>query len=123
MVEEDWPEHKAGHCRDPYMVIAEKAGATLGERCGRLARHTTSLFIALTMYGVATAVTVVMATFLQVPLGLPPPLPQNVASAIGLQLALCIWTVIVAAALAPLTWLGTPKDLWCAPPTLENQFS
>ena len=24
----------------------------------------------------------------------------------------CVWIVIVAAVLVPLTWLGTPKDFW-----------
>jgi hypothetical protein len=35
-------------------------------------------------------------------------LGSMVASA-GLHLSVCLWMVIVAASLAPLTWLGTPK--------------
>lgn len=30
----------------------------------------------------------------------------------GLHLTLCLWMVIVAAFLTPLTWMGTPKDFW-----------
>merc|ERR1712080_659968 len=30
----------------------------------------------------------------------------------GLSLSLCVWMVIVAAVLTPLTWAGTPKDFW-----------
>merc|ERR1719499_1364807 len=31
---------------------------------------------------------------------------------VGVHLTLCTWMVIVAAALTPLTWMGTPKDFW-----------
>ena len=34
------------------------------------------------------------------------------ASLFGFDLSLCLWMVIVAASLTPLTWLGTPKDFW-----------
>ena len=36
----------------------------------------------------------------------------SLASAAGFQLSLCVWMVIVAAGLTPLTWMGTPKDFW-----------
>ena len=28
------------------------------------------------------------------------------------NLSLCLWMVLVAALLIPLTWMGTPKDFW-----------
>ena len=30
----------------------------------------------------------------------------------GVKLSLCLWMVLVAALLIPLTWMGTPKDFW-----------
>ena len=33
----------------------------------------------------------------------------SLVSAVGLNLSVCVWMVIVAASLTPLTWLGTPK--------------
>ena len=30
----------------------------------------------------------------------------------GVNLSLCLWMVLVAALLIPLTWMGTPKDFW-----------
>ena len=36
----------------------------------------------------------------------------SLIAAAGFQLSLCVWMVIVAACLTPLTWMGTPKDFW-----------
>ena len=36
----------------------------------------------------------------------------SLAAAAGFDLSLCMWMVIVAACLTPLTWMGTPKDFW-----------
>ena len=30
----------------------------------------------------------------------------------SINLSACIWLVIIAGALVPVTWLGTPKDFW-----------
>jgi vesicular inhibitory amino acid transporter len=31
---------------------------------------------------------------------------------LGINMSLCLWMVIVAFLLIPLTWMGTPKDFW-----------
>ena len=30
----------------------------------------------------------------------------------SINLSACVWLVIIAAVLVPVTWLGTPKDFW-----------
>ena len=30
----------------------------------------------------------------------------------GVHLSLCVWMLVVAVILIPLTWMGTPKDFW-----------
>jgi hypothetical protein len=39
----------------------------------------------------------------------PVQLLGSLVASTGLHLSVCLWMVIVAACLAPLTWLGTPK--------------
>ena len=31
---------------------------------------------------------------------------------VGVDLTMCQWMAIVAVALVPLTWMGSPKDFW-----------
>ena len=39
-------------------------------------------------------------------------LVRSLADSVDLHLSLCVWMVVVAGLLIPLTWLGTPKDFW-----------
>ena len=57
--------------------------------------------ISLTLYGGGCVFIVLIAQLL-----------GSLLSSAGLELSLCIWMVIVAACLTPLTWMGTPKDFW-----------
>ena len=57
--------------------------------------------ISLTLYGGGCVFIVLIAQLL-----------GSLLAAAGLELSLCLWMVIVAACLTPLTWMGTPKDFW-----------
>jgi vesicular inhibitory amino acid transporter len=93
MLEERYEEFR-GEVRDPYPAIAEKA-------VGRWGRIASLVAISLTLYGGGCVFIVLIAQLL-----------GSLASAAGFQLSLCVWMVIVAAGLTPLTWMGTPKDFW-----------
>merc|ERR1719295_815268 len=93
MLEERYEEFR-GEVRDPYPAIAEKA-------VGKLGRIASVIAISLTLYGGGCVFIVLIAQLL-----------RSMISAAGFDLSLCIWMVIVAACLTPLTWMGTPKDFW-----------
>jgi vesicular inhibitory amino acid transporter len=98
MLEERYEEFR-GEVRDPYPSIADKAVGTWG-------RVVSSLSITLTLYGGGCVFIVLIAQFMG----------SLVASA-GFMFSpgapnLCIWMLIVAIGLTPLTWMGTPKDFW-----------
>lgn len=93
MIEEKFPEFKE-KCRDPYMVIAEKAG-------GPVFRHVTSAFIAITLYGSCCALIVLMATFM-----------ENILGEVWPGGTKCVWMFIIAGLMAPICMLGTPADFW-----------
>jgi len=93
MLEERYPEFR-GEVRDPYPAIAEKA-------LGKVGRIVALISISLTLYGGGCVFIVLISDLLK----------SLVANA-GLDLSLCLWMVIVAAGLTPLTWAGTPKDFW-----------
>ena len=57
--------------------------------------------ISLTLYGGGCVFIVLIAQLL-----------GSLVGAAGFHLSLCVWMVIVAAGLTPLTWMGTPKDFW-----------
>ncbi len=52
----------------------------------------------MTLYGGACVYIVLVANFMY--------------SLTGDSLSNCLWMVIVATAIAPLTWFGSPKDFW-----------
>jgi len=93
MITERFPEFKEG-CRDPYMVIAEKAVGPIG-------RHVVSVCVAITLYGSCCVVIVLMGGFL-----------QNIFEYFDVKLTICVWMIIVAAVMTPLCWFGTPADFW-----------
>jgi len=93
MVTERFPEFLEG-CRDPYMVIAEKA-------VGKIGRHVVSISVAITLYGSCCVIIVLMGDFL-----------NNIFEAANVDLGKCVWMIIVAACMAPLCWFGTPADFW-----------
>lgn len=93
MLEERFEEFR-GQVRDPYPSIGEKA-------VGRWGRVVSVICITVTLYGGGCVFIVLIAQLL-----------GSLVASTGLQLSVCLWMVIVAASLAPLTWLGTPKDFW-----------
>ena len=76
------------------MVIAEKS-------IGPVGRHIVSICVSFTLYGVCCVVIVLMGSFL-----------QNIFEYIGVSSTKCIFMIIITACMAPLCWLGTPKDFW-----------
>ncbi len=58
--------------------------------------------ISLTLYGAGCVFIVLIAQLLS----------SVVGQWIDLGIGLCLWMVIVAIFLTPLTWMGTPKDFW-----------
>jgi len=93
MLEERYEEFR-GEVRDPYPAIAEKA-------VGRWGRIASLVAISLTLYGGGCVFIVLISQLL-----------GSLLAAAGLELSLCMWMVIVAVCLTPLTWMGTPKDFW-----------
>ena len=93
MLEERYPEFR-GQVRDPYPAIGEKAVGLWG-------RVLSIISITLTLYGGGCVFIVLIAQ-----------LTKSLLLSAGLDLSLCIWMVIVAGTLTPLTWMGTPKDFW-----------
>ena len=87
-------EEFRGQVRDPYPAIGEKA-------VGRRGRIVSVVSITLTLYGGGCVFIVLISQ-----------LTGSLMAGAGLHLDLCTWMVIVAAALTPLTWMGTPKDFW-----------
>jgi len=93
MVTERFPEFIEG-CRDPYMVIADKA-------VGKVGRHVVSVCVAITLYGSCCVVIVLMGDFI-----------NNIFVYADIDLTKCVWMIIIAACMAPLCWFGTPADFW-----------
>ena len=93
MLEERYEEFR-GQVRDPYPAIGEKAA-------GKLGRVISVICITLTLYGGGCVFIVLISQLL-----------GSLCAAAGFHLSLCVWMVIVAGGLTPLTWMGTPKDFW-----------
>jgi len=91
---EDRYEEFRGQVRDPYPAIGDKA-------VGRWGRIVSLVAISFTLYGGGCVFIVLIAQLF-----------GSLMSAAGVHLSLCVWMLIVAAVLTPLTWLGTPKDFW-----------
>ena len=94
MLEERYPEFK-GIIRDPYPTIGEKA-------VGRWARVVSVICISVTLYGGGCVFIVLIAQLFG----------SIMSTWAGFHLPFCLWMVIVALILTPLTWMGTPKDFW-----------
>ena len=81
-------------CRDPYPTIAEKA-------VGKTGRYLSIICITITLYGDGCVYIVAMATYL-----------KNILAELHADISLCYWMLVVAVAMCPICWLGTPSDLW-----------
>jgi len=93
MLEERYEEFRK-EIRDPYPSIGEKA-------VGRWGRILCTVCICLTLYGAGCVFIVLIAECF-----------KSLMFGVGADLNICNWMLIVAAALIPLTWLGSPKDFW-----------
>ena len=64
-------------------------------------RYAVSFCMDLSLFG-ATVVVLILAS-------------QNVMSlfrALNIDISFCYWCIVLAAVLAPVSWLGSPKDFW-----------
>jgi len=93
MLEDRYDEFK-GEIRDPYPAIGQKAIGTVG-------RILSLICICITLYGGGCVFIVLIAQLL-----------SGVMASAGVHLSTCMWMVVSAAILTPLTWFGTPKDFW-----------
>ena len=66
-----------------------------------LCRVLCTVCICLTLYGAGCVFIVLISQ-----------LVGSLMGAVGVDFTLCLWMLIVALALTPLTWMGSPKDFW-----------
>ncbi|KAG0724217.1 Amino acid transporter AVT1D [Chionoecetes opilio] len=97
ILEERWPQVYKGGARQPYMEIGYRS-------MGRAGRVVTRVCVLVKLFGTTTVHLILMAEMVA----------EVVQQKGGLCLTKCHLILIVAACLVPLTWLGTPKDLWQA---------
>ncbi|KAF2354751.1 Amino acid transporter transmembrane domain [Trinorchestia longiramus] len=95
MLENNFPKYK-GACRTPYPAIGYEA-------LGRPGRLVVIIAQNLTLIGVTTVFLILSGDMLQALLGDLVPVVFS---------SHCYCTLLVGAALIPLSWLGTPKDFW-----------
>ncbi|XP_035825951.1 amino acid transporter AVT1J [Aplysia californica] len=93
MVMHRFEEHRE-HSRYPYPTIGQVTFGTPG-------RLLVSCSINLTLFGVSVVFLLLASENV-----------QSLVSHAGKDFSFCYWLVIVAAALCPIAWLGTPKDFW-----------
>lgn len=92
-VREKYPQYKEVHVRDPYPKIGEAA-------YGKPGRYVVAMSINMTMFG-GSVVYVLLAA-------------ENISELLPSKndFSFCYIALIIACALTPVTWLGTPKDFW-----------
>ncbi|XP_074655769.1 uncharacterized protein LOC141909270 isoform X2 [Tubulanus polymorphus] len=82
------------HTRAPFASIGFRA-------YGKPGKMVVSITNDFTMFG-AGVVFIILAS----------QLIQSLLSHLNVDFTVCLWMALVAAFLTPLTWLGTPKDMW-----------
>jgi len=95
ILQERYPEEFRGIIRDPYPTIGEKT-------VGKWGRYVSVFCIIVTLYGAGTVFIVLISQLFR----------SIFINWAEVNLSLCLWMVLVAALLIPLTWMGTPKDFW-----------
>jgi len=96
MLQERKPELYAGKCRRPWAAIAFEA-------LGPYGRNFVSVLNNIGLFGVSIVFLILCADNI-----------QDIADEAVPQMNTCLWLIVVAAALWPLTWVGSPKDFWWA---------
>lgn len=92
-----YPEYEVQRITDPYPTIAFRAG-------GKFAEYVTRFCIDATLFGGATVFLLLIAGNI-----------SDLIKDLGKhEFSLCYVVLILFGVLAPLTWLGTPKDFWQA---------
>ncbi|XP_066265164.1 uncharacterized protein [Branchiostoma lanceolatum] len=91
-----WPKYR-DHVRDPYPAIGERA-------YGKLGKVAVSICVNVTLFSGATVFLLLAAENLQT---LVEDLSPHQAN-----FSFCFWNIILAGALTPFTWFGSPKDFW-----------
>ncbi|KAK8378129.1 hypothetical protein O3P69_018830 [Scylla paramamosain] len=97
ILEERWPKEYKGRVRQPYKLIAERSMGPIGGRV-------TQIVVLVKLFGSSTVHMILIS--------------EMVAAVVQEQTDFCLTKchviLIVGAVLIPLTWLGSPKDLWQA---------
>lgn len=97
ILEERWPKEYKGRVRQPYKLIAERSMGPIGGRV-------TQIVVLVKLFGSSTVHMILIS--------------EMVAAVVQDQTDFCLTKchviLIVGAVLIPLTWLGSPKDLWQA---------
>jgi len=96
LLQERKPELYAGQCRTPWAAIGFEV---LGP-CGR---SSISLLNNIGLFGVSIVFLILCADNI-----------QDIAKDAIPQMNTCLWLIVVAGALWPFTWVGSPKDFWWA---------
>jgi vesicular inhibitory amino acid transporter len=95
ILQERWPELYLKHTQKPYPEMGYQAG-------GVWMRRVVSLCMNLTLFGTATVFLLIVGRNVN----------MLVRSWSGTDVSFCYFTLIVAAILLPVTYLGSPKDFW-----------
>ncbi|XP_037087272.1 amino acid transporter AVT1J-like [Pollicipes pollicipes] len=92
IIESRYPELKS-HSQKPFPDIAEKAFGS----CGRVLA---AVCMCVNTFGTCTVYVLIVAQIL-----------ENLLS-VYVEMRYCFWVLVIACLLIPVSWLGTPKDLW-----------
>ncbi|XP_076030195.1 uncharacterized protein LOC143018586 isoform X2 [Oratosquilla oratoria] len=92
LMEKHWKEYQQP-ARQPYMEIVNRAFGLSGRRAALG-------LVVFTLFGTTTVFIILISNMMESLVQV-----ENAPSP-------CMWTIIVACCLVPVSWLGTPKDFW-----------
>ena len=96
VLKEKYPDLK-GQIRDPYPKMAERAGLVIGPRMAKTMKLVAVCCMVMTSYGSTIVYIELIAS-----------LAYDISSISNI----CMWMVIAAVVIGPLTLFGTPDDFW-----------
>ncbi|XP_043234502.1 amino acid transporter AVT3B-like [Amphibalanus amphitrite] len=97
IIESRYPELH-GRCAEPYPEIAFHAA-------GKPGKVLAAVCMSINTFGACIVYVLIVAQLLE---NLLCPSPSDCA----VDLSYCIWVLVIAAILVPVSWLGSPKDFW-----------
>ncbi|XP_064627997.1 uncharacterized protein LOC135487832 [Lineus longissimus] len=94
MLEDRYEEYRLLHVQDPFAAIGYRAMGNFGRYLVRVANY-------MSIFGCGVIFLLLSAEMVEGLLSVPLP-----------NITFCVWMLVVAAILVPISWLGTPKDMW-----------